>query len=78
VERCACALSKYFNLCGFHTIAQRKEVDSLQVQARAVNTALNRLVIGIGITGTRKNSLTVSIIYMHDVHKDVLCTFEKK
>jgi len=32
----------------------RKEVDSLQVQARVVNTALNSLVIGIGITGTRK------------------------
>jgi len=32
----------------------RKEVDSLQVQALAVNTALNSLVIGIGITGTRK------------------------
>jgi len=31
----------------------RKEVDSLQEQAHAVNTALNSLVIGIGITGTR-------------------------
>jgi len=37
----------------------RKEVDSLQVQvqARAVNTALNSLVIGIGITGSRKTFL---------------------
>jgi len=32
----------------------RKEVDSLQVQTRAVNTVLNSLVIGIGITDTRK------------------------
>jgi len=31
------------------------------VQARAVNTALNSLVIGIGITSTRKNSSTLTI-----------------
>jgi len=32
----------------------RKKVDSLQVQARAVSTALDSLAKGIGITGTRK------------------------
>jgi len=53
------ALSKTTaGLCRFSPIGQRKEVDSLQVQVRAVNTALNSLVIGIGTTGTRNNSLT--------------------
>jgi len=52
------ALSKTtVDLWRFRPIGQRKEVDSLQVQARAVNTALNSLVIGIGITGTRENFL---------------------
>jgi len=35
----------------------RKEVDSLQAQAREVNTALNSLVIGVGISGTRNKFL---------------------
>jgi len=46
----------------------RKEVGNLQVQARAVNTALNSLVMGIGITGTRKIFLNTSIIEFHAVH----------
>jgi len=49
------ALSKTaVDLCRFRPIGQRKEVDSLQVQARAVNTVLNSLVTGTGITGTAK------------------------
>jgi len=52
------ALSKTtVDLCGFRPIRQRKEVDRLQVQARAVNTALTSLAIGIGIRGTRKKFL---------------------
>jgi len=40
------ALSKIFvDLCRFLPIGQRNQVDKLQVQARAVNTALNSLVI---------------------------------
>jgi len=44
----------------------RKEVDSLQMQASAVNTALNSLVIGIGITSTSNKFL--------NMHKDDLNT----
>ena len=47
------------DLCRFRPVGQRKEVGSLQAQARAVNTALNSLVIGIGITGTRNKFFNI-------------------
>ena len=42
------------DLCLFRPIGPRKEINSLQVQARAANTASNCLVIRIVITGIRK------------------------